>query len=219
MTENKKRKVWEDIKQKGFEMELSKDLIFLVESHFDRFEFIKDYLGIRDMIFVAEPGSRDYLKNFFVSFDQDVSPKMTYEEKEEKWYEKLETRELIALNELETVLSETNRKVGFAYGYQQSAFFDEEIVEREVRAHYAFKKPVNRAEIERYARIFPEEYLEIAKMPEEVFYIPKSVEKEFMKINKDRIIRLKDVVDDILIEQPNGTLKEFSINLEAFVEN
>lgn len=165
-----KKQVWEKVKDRGLNTKFEQDFIDLIDQYLDRIEFVKDHVGLRDVVFVAEKNC-DYKNNFFVALDVDASRHNTYEKNNDLFEKALETRELIALSELEKAFKETNRKIYLGIGFSESATYDQvEVINKVLNG-----PPKSDAELLKDLRSFPEWYDKHAKYPEELNFIPKQI--------------------------------------------
>lgn len=66
-----KKNILKKVRERQFEKK-STPLFELLEKHIERVEFVKDYLGLRDVLFVSELGSEGFRFPVFACFDVNV---------------------------------------------------------------------------------------------------------------------------------------------------
>lgn len=147
-------------------------LLGLIEKNIHRIEYVKDHIGLRDFLFIAEKDARGYEFNIFSCFDIDVK----YGNKDHN---------ILAMNEgitedvreiyykLDDLFKNTDRILYVGIGFRDSAPTPED--------HFRLYNAMERNEIEDpmdalvKMRRFPDWY--IAKFPQEVEETEKIMER------------------------------------------
>lgn len=181
-----KELVWEKIKEETDMVFPYKLEVFeLIDFHLDRIEFVKDHIGLRDFLFLAETGTH-FTSDLFIAINTNVEKEMSVSEKEMAFMEKYKDDPDEVLEELENFFETTDRTLFVGIGFVETSSTEEEEI--------SVLLDLQRGEIEtvqeglKNLRKFPRWYDLIAKMPEEVEFLTKSEEKKLIMKKVDQIL-------------------------------
>ena len=169
-----KEKVWGKLLEDGFNLEFEEEFIDLVQTNFDRVEFVKDGIGLRDFLFISQLGIEGFLNPMFLVEDLAVEKYEAFYTKEQKYQENFETREMVILSKLQRFFTETKRTLFVGVGFKENLDIPEkEVIEMVLEAS---QRDISVDFIMREKRKFPLWYAQVAKMPEEVSFLNKNAE-------------------------------------------
>jgi hypothetical protein len=191
-----KKEVWEKIKERDINFPFKKELFTIIEEHFDRIDFIKDHVGIRDFMFIAEEDTK-FTANFFVAINVECEKSYSYKKNLELFLAKYNANPLLALKELVDFFEQTERILYIGIGFKESEKIEEDKLAEELLSG----KYTTQEEILKAIRKFPEWYAEYAKYPEEVSFITVKAEKYIKEVLRPlEKIALKRQLDSLLLK-------------------
>jgi hypothetical protein len=185
-----KEDVWEKLLEEGFDIEFENDFIDIIEENFDRVEFVKDGIGLRDFLFISQLGIEGFLNPMFLIEDLAVENSEAFYSKEQKYLNNIEKREMVILSKLGKFFKETKRTLYLGVGFEENLEInDNEIIEM---MQEAANKNTSIESIMREKRKFPVWYANVAKMPEEVTFLNKNAEMyltQYLEIDELKILK------------------------------
>lgn len=203
----KKDIIWQKIKQRSFQFPHQAELFSLLEKHLDQIVFIKDHIGVRDFLFLAEKKTEKFYPHALsLALDVPVKKTNSLEENEELFHAVCENDPDMILNDVKQFLSESSRPLCVRIGFAESVTSEMD----ELVVALAFREGRISSVLEgiRKIRRFPVWYAEEAKMPEELHLTSKEEEAEYIHHKvEDRISSLMTQIDDIL-EKENPTAED-----------
>lgn len=210
MTINKNEKIWEKVKERDFEFEFKNETFELIEKNLEKVEFIKDHVGLRDVLFLAETSTQGFFTStFFAAFNVDADPSYSIEENEEAFAEAYIDDPEIVFNELKNFFKEGKRKLFVGIGFEETTSpelrnqkFKSKTPTGEIQEITGLDLEIIRllstGEAETYQeaskmlRKFPEWYEVDTKMPEEVEQITVKKDEIDLAEKKKQILQMID---------------------------
>lgn len=189
-----KKEVWRKIKDREINFLLKNQLYSIIENYFERVEFVKDHVGVRDFLFLAEDGL-SYTSDFFIAINVECEKSYSYSENLELFLKEYNDESIKALNGLENFFEKTNRTLYIGIGFKES----EEINKEEFSSAFLSGKYSSQEEILKIVRKFPEWYKDYAKYPEEIRFITVKAEKYITDVLRPmERLALKNQMNEIL---------------------
>lgn len=209
-----KQQVWEKIKEREYEIPFKEEVFSLIEQNLSRVQFIKDHIGLRDVLFFSEVGTEKFFSStLFVALDVETEKNKSMEQNEEAFYKKYKDEPTKVMEELTHFFAHTERILYIGIGFIETT--NPELRNKKVPVMtesgseeiplYDFLimkgvqegKASSYAEMSKLLRKFPEWYEEYATMPEEEDIL--TVKEE--KIGKQELMKLIDQALDQRDEQ------------------
>ena len=231
-----KKDIWNKIKERAFDFANKDEIFSIIENHLERIEFVKDHIGLRDFLFIAEEGTEDsYVSNLFIATDVNASKHATMQENNQEFGKKVNEDPIEVLKELKLFLSSTQRPlylgVGFIEtiskqlrdttvevetfdGIQEISLLDAKIIGGIQSGKYKSAE-----EALKDLREFPHWYTEVSVMPEETKQLTIEEERA-LKIEERRIQmeEYKNAIDEALDEQNKEKFLQYSKLLNELKE-
>lgn len=181
--------VWKKVKQLDIAVPFQETIFKLIDENIERVEFVKDHIGLRDFLFIAEINTT-YYDELFLFIDADASKETTLEENERRIMEKYEAHPFDIISHLRSFFETETRVLSIGIGFSNTEPTDEEIEFIE-----SGNKNAN-AKIEAYRNLrinkFPLWYQNNAKMPTEVTFFTLDEERhmahEKQVLDKEKLI-------------------------------
>lgn len=187
-----KKQVWDKIKGVTvFEFPFKQQIIELIEDNLERIEFVKDHLGVRDFLFLAESGT-NYTSELFAAFDVNAEIHESNKQKKEAFIDQYDDDPYSIIAKIKAFFNETNRTLYVGVGFMESETTEEQIH----RAQQLYSTGVANSpeEAMKMTRVFPEWYSDYARMPEEIDML--SIKKEaYSKEQREK--ELKALIKEI----------------------
>lgn len=192
-----KQVVWNKIKERTFSSSMIEDIIKLLEQNFERIEFVKDHVGVRDFLFIAEEGTK-YAADFFVSINVECEKDYSYLTNLKLWFKNNNANTDSAYKEMVNFFESTDRTLYIGIGFKESeVYLKEELAEEILSQKYEVEE-----EILKKLRKFPMWFEEFAKWPEELNFITVKAERYIKKVLRPmekEVLRGK--IDEILSKE------------------
>ena len=190
--------IWQKIKQRDFQLPHQTELFTLLDEHLDQIVFVKDHIGVRDFLFLAEKKTeKTYTNTLFLALDVPVKKTNSLEENEELFKAAYENDPDTILEAVKQFLNESSRPLCIGIGFTESVTSEMD----ELVIALAFREGRISSILEgiRKIRRFPVWYAEEAKMPEELHFVSVEEEIEYIQHKvEDRIVALMTQIDEIL---------------------
>lgn len=210
--------MWGKIQTLDIQILFQENIFDLINTHLDRVEFVKDHLGLRDFLFIAEKGT-DYMDELFLVINADVNREKTLEDNELVLFNKYQNKAHLIVVALREFFHETDRTLTIGIGFNKSEPTEEESISIE----YAFQEGMiqSRLKAHRDLRIkkFPKWYQENAKMPEDVefFTIEEELNWEINNYQSERDAWMKKI--NLSLEEKNeANFIEHAASYKKFME-
>lgn len=194
-----KRDVWEKIKKLKFKLPVQKDLFYMIDEYIDRIEFVKDHVGLRDFMFLAEEGTEHiFVSNFFVALDVESEKSYSYKRNLNLFLEKcIYNRPILALHQIFSFLENTDRVLYIGIGFKG----DSEIDKNQLLESYVAGTYETREEAEYKIRKFPDWYNSYAKHPEDCHFLTVKAERYINEVLKPmENTQLQKIINNILMK-------------------
>lgn len=224
-----KQKIWNHIKERTFDLPYQKEIFHLIETHLDRIEFVRDHIGLRDFLFLAEEAAKGYYTSeLFIAINVDVSKRNNMRENNEQFTKKVNDDPIEVLKELKSFFLDTGRTLYLGIGFVETINSDlrEKTVEVEdIEGNHAelslldvtiirgiqtgkYKSP---EEAMKDLRQFPEWYENSSAMPEEVSQITIEEEEEIKRNQRQSKIKAyTDEINKALDQKDKDSFMKFS---------
>lgn len=161
-----KKIVWENIKNRMYSFSNKNEIFELIEKHFERVEFVKDHIGVRDLLFFAERGTeRHYPIDVFTAIDVHVEGAKTIEEKRISFKKKFNDQNELIMKDLLNFFTNTKRTLSIAIGFKETVLTETDELLISLALNEGKIKTIH--EGIRKVRRFPTWFEEYAIMPEE----------------------------------------------------
>lgn len=203
------------IQERKFDFKNKEEVFKILEENIDRIEFIKDHLGLRDVLFIAEKmEERFFVSDFFGAFNVEVTKEgMTVEEQDTLFQEKYVDDPDEVLENMKKLFNETNRKLFVGIGFIETTLPELRKEKKLVQDQFGNEIEITKYELEIYRLIHSgtvETEQEAAKMlrkfpdwfnvntysPEEVEQVTIEDEEKKKTEQKINILKLIDVALD-----------------------
>ncbi len=193
---DEKKAIWGKIKNLDFGITVSNELFAMVEENLHRVEFVKDHVGIRDFLFLAEKGT-EYVADFFVAINVGCERSYTYKKNLDLFLQKYNDKPIEALAELADFFVNTERTLYIGIGFKNTeGIKEEDIIDKLLNNKYKTQE-----EILKDIRKFPDWYDEISKYPEDIKFLTVKTEKYIKEV-------LKPLENTALRKQLDGILEK-----------
>lgn len=234
----KNKLVWDKIKERKYEFPNKEEIFNLIESHSERIEFVRDHIGLRDFLFIAEAGTQGfYVSDLFVATDVEFSARNDVEGNDDALREKTIEDPMEVLEELRSFFANTRRTLYLGVGFLETTNQDLRRIKVPVEDEDGQLKVISLLEVKiiqglqsgKYSsyqeamkdlRVFPEWYTQRSVMPEETGQI--TMEDEKRTIMEDRIIQegyLKVKINMALDQMDKEAFMTYSKQLNDLQEN
>lgn len=230
--------VWKKIKEREYDIPNQNEIFNLIETHLDRVEFVRDHIGLRDFLFIAESGTQGfYISTLFIATDVEASKRNTMSENDEAFHEKLNEDPIGVLKELQSFFANTNRTLYMGIGFMETTSqemrdtkvpiqdMDGELqeislLEATIIAGLQSGKYRSPQEAMKDLRKFPDWYTETSVMPEETEQV--TVEEEKQAVAETLLVQklyLKGQINEALDRKDKEAFIRFSRLLNELQEN
>ncbi|MED2737832.1 hypothetical protein [Bacillus toyonensis] len=192
-----KQVVWNKIKERKYSSSMIEDIIKVIEQNFERIEFVKDHVGVRDFLFIAEEGTK-YAADFFTSINVECEKDYSYLTNLRLWFKNNNANTDSAYKELVNFFDCTDRTLYIGIGFKESeVYLKEELAEEILSQKYEVEE-----EILKKLRKFPKWFEEFAKWPEDINFITVKAERYIKKVLRPMEKEaLKGKIDEILSKE------------------
>lgn len=185
----KKNELFAKIKGLYIQIPFQETIYKMIERNLHRVEFVKDHIGLRDFLFIAEKGT-GYHDELFVALNVPVSKRYTLEQNEEKMLLHYESHPFKVVEQLQEFFKTTDRTLYVGVGFARTEPTEEEYMSIEFSYQTGLIESKIQAHRELRMKKFPLWYRENAKLPEEVvgqmeeIVLPEEIEKTKADIMK-----------------------------------
>lgn len=192
-----KQVVWSKIKERKYSSSIIEDIIKVIEKNFERIDFVKDHVGVRDFLFIAEEGTK-YAADFFTSINVECEKEYSYLTNLRLWFKNNNANTDSAYKELVNFFDSTDRTLYIGIGFKESeVYLKEELAEEILSQKYEVEE-----EILKKLRKFPKWFEEFAKWPEDINFITVKAERYIKNVLRPMEKEvLKGKIDEILSKE------------------
>lgn len=161
----------------------------ILEKNLHRIGFVKDHIGLRDFLFIAEREST-YRDELFIALNVPVRKAYSLEENEEKMIQCYENRAYEVVASLQDFFKETERTLYVGIGFSNTAPTDEEYMSIEFSHQTGLIESKLQAHRELRMQKFPLWYRENSMLPEEINHLitevplPEEIEEKKHQLMK-----------------------------------
>ncbi|MGN5651077.1 hypothetical protein [Bacillus sp. Brlt_9] len=189
--------VWNKIKERKLSSSIIEDIVKVIEQNFERIEFVKDHVGVRDFLFLAEEGTK-YAADFFVSINVECEKDNSYLTNLKLWFKNNNANTDSAYKEMIKFFETTDRVLYIGIGFKESEIYlKEELAEEILSQKYEVEE-----EILKKLRKFPKWFEEFAKWPEELNFLTAKAERYIKKVLRPMEKEtLRGKIDEILSKE------------------
>lgn len=163
----KKSEILSKIKQLMIEIPFQETIFSILEKHLHKIEFVKDHIGLRDFLFIAEKGTA-YQDELFIALDVPARKTFTLEQNEKEMLQCYENRPYTIVESLQRFFNETSRTLYIGIGFVRTEPTEEEYMSIEFSYQAGLIESKLQAHRELRMKKFPLWYRENAKLPEEI---------------------------------------------------
>ncbi|MGF7534937.1 hypothetical protein AAGG74_14800 [Bacillus mexicanus] len=199
MNTTDKMDLWGKIKKLNFNSPVKKELFYMIDEYIDRIEFVKDHIGLRDFMFIAEEGTEHiFVSNFFVAIDVECEKSFSYEQNLNLFLEKcIYNRTIKALHTLLNFFENTDRILYVGVGFKGVSEIDKsQLIESYVGGNFD-----TREEAEYKMRKFPDWYDRFAKHPKDCHFLTVKAERYINNVLKPmENVKLQKIINNILMK-------------------
>jgi len=223
-----KQQVWEKIKERKYDIPFKEEVFSLIEQNLSRVQFIKDHLGLRDVLFFSEVGTEEFFSStLFIALDVETEKNKSMEQNEEAFFKKCEDDPEEVIEELTNFFEQTERILYIGIGFVETTnpelrnkkipvLTDRGNQEIPLYDYLIFKgveegKASSYAEMSKLLRKFPEWYEEYATMPEEENILTIKEEKRGKK-------ELMQLINEALDKRDQETFYSLSQEYISFIK-
>jgi hypothetical protein len=190
--------LWKNILKRNFNLPHQNEIFEIIEENLERIVFVKDHIGARDILFIAEEGTqKGFLTNLFISLDVEVKKENSFTENEKEFQKKYEDVPEVVIKNLKGFFAKTKRKLCIGIGFYESMTTQTD----EIVITYALREGKIKDVLEglRKVRRFPSWFAESAIMPEDVIDEKAEKEERFAYQTKIKLSKMvKDEINEIL---------------------
>lgn len=194
-----KKEAWEKIKKLDIRIPFKERIFDLIEQNFNKIEFVKDHIGLKNFFFMAEY-STAYASEMFITLNVRYEKGSTLEEMEKMMYKKYTDDSIEVLKKLEEYLLEGEDVLAIGIGFEGSEPNETDTISVE----YAYKKGKINSKLEGYRRIREK------KMPlffRSVACMPEDINKNELSIQDKEKLLMKKIDDSLDKNDENSFLK------------
>lgn len=160
---------WKKINARAFELPEQELLYLIIEENIHRVSYVKDHIGLRDVLIISEKKALHYFKTpLKLAIDVDARKGFSLLENENKFDEKSTITIEEIIDQLDLFFKETERTLYVCIGFNESVTTNTDMLLIEKAIEDGKINSIN--EGIRKIRRFPKWYEEIAKMPEEIVF-------------------------------------------------
>lgn len=194
----KKIEVWEKINERTFDTPEQELLFLMIGENIGRIEFVKDHIGLRDYLFIAEEKAKfSFGQPLVLAIDVDARKEQGLQENEKKFKEKCIYDEIEIMETMERFFTTTDRTLYVRIGFSESLLT--EMDKSAISMALKDGKIESAKEGARKIRRYPEWFAKNAKMPEEIDFI--TYFEEYLlesKLKKEIKIWLQNQIHNLL---------------------
>lgn len=205
-----KKEIFSKIMKLSFTEEVQ-PILELLELHIDRIEFVKDHIGLRDFLFIAEEKAVEYELPVFSVFDLEVDSNDSAKN-HLLFHQSMIYDEDAVYDGLVSFLENTTRTLYVGIGFKESFLTNEDMF----LAHELLKSKKVKDKFEAMSRVrrFPKWYK--AKVPSDIIK-----EEQLLSDLEELEIRLLVQLKDEILEKINSAIDNddkdtFSENIELY---
>jgi len=214
-----KKEVWQKIKKRPINFPLKNDVIALIERNFDRVEFVKDHVGVRDFLFIAEETENisAFTSNLFTAINVACEKDYSFKKNLELFLYKYNGDVVTSLNNLTELFETTKRTLYIGIGFKESQKIDEAKFTEEILSG----KYQTQEEALKVIRKFPDWYASYAKDPRDINFITVKAEKFITDVLKPlEKSHITAQINNILLKNPlSDNDKVLLKNLMTYITN
>lgn len=210
VTQNKE--TWELIKRRDIDIPCKDEVFRLIENNLHRIVFVKDHVGVPNVLFVRENGTEN-IYPYPIILALHVTNETKYPSLEEQLDSFLEKKELVPkkiVQQLETFFKETKQTLYISIGFIETTtpHLRKQMIEIEKDDGKTTKVSLHRIILNgalesgaasspldaiRKMKLFPKWYDTVAKMPEEIQDSLQTVANKKMKLVKEQQKTMKQI--------------------------
>lgn len=184
-----KNELFDNIKGLNIEIPFQDTIFTVIEKYIDRIEFVKDHIGLRDFLFIAETGTA-YQDELFIALDVQARKSKTLEENEQEMLIQYENRPFTVVELLQRFFKDTERILYVGIGFQATEPTEEEYMMIEFSYNSGLIKSKLQAYRELRVKKFPLWYSRHARLPEEIVpHIKEPVTPEEIFEKKEALMK------------------------------